>query len=159
MARTSDPWMTEEVVEGYIELAHLGLVYSAEAWDAKGALVAGHFGIFSNGHIQGISHYRDLKHPLADGIGNFLSESEIFYYWRRGIRLYDAEVAKIKGTDKVKQGVAAMPAEEFWRHLVAQNNETIQLFEGATIGQPFPVVENDFIEKFRAMKASHNYHF
>jgi Leu/Phe-tRNA-protein transferase len=159
MPRKSESWMTPEVIAGYQTLANLGLVFSVEVWDAKQNLIAGNFGVVSNGHVQGVSKFRDLKHPLAEmGVGHLASEAEYYYFWKQGITVFDVEVAKIKG-GSLKRGVGELSDLDFVALLSQQNALSISTFPGAVRGLPLPKVNSDFIARFRQMHADRQYNF
>jgi leucyl/phenylalanyl-tRNA---protein transferase len=58
----SGTWITEDMVEGYIELHRLGQAHSVEAWDGS-ELVAGIYGVDVDGAFAGESMFH--KRPDA----------------------------------------------------------------------------------------------
>ncbi len=56
-------WITDEFIDAYDELHHLGLAHSVEAWDAGGNLVGGLYGVDAGGVFCGESMF--YKTPNA----------------------------------------------------------------------------------------------
>ncbi len=154
MERDSSPWLTPEVVQGYKQLAKKGSVFSVELWDGE-RLIAGNFGIYSNGHVQGISRFRDLSHPASNGGGTLVTEAERVYLAMRGLEFQDVEVDSVNG--KAKIGVESMPRDLFAAWLKQQNSTSFSLFEGAQTNQPAPMFEFDFRSLFQEMVAARSY--
>lgn len=50
-------WITDEFIEAYSELHNEGIAHSAEAWDAKGDLVGGIYGVDAGGVFCGESMF------------------------------------------------------------------------------------------------------
>lgn len=147
---------TPQVVEGYKQLYRLGYVYSLELWSPDGELLAASFGIISNGHVQGISKYRNQANPLSDGGGHVLASAMKYYFWKRGLKVFDEEVFGVDGA-KRKNGVEAEDAQRFQNRLDQMNQQSIYIFD-STEG-PFRPMQSDFFERFLEMSESKNYSF
>ncbi len=50
-------WITEEIVDAYVELHRLGWAHSIEVWDQDGALVGGLYGVSVGGLFAGESMF------------------------------------------------------------------------------------------------------
>lgn len=50
-------WITEEIVDAYVELHNLGWAHSVEVWDQDGALVGGLYGVSVGGLFAGESMF------------------------------------------------------------------------------------------------------
>jgi leucyl/phenylalanyl-tRNA---protein transferase len=50
-------WITQGVIEGYLELHHLGFAYSIETCDENNQLIGGLYGVNINGYIGGESMF------------------------------------------------------------------------------------------------------
>ena len=62
----SSGWITEDVVEAYLELHELGYAHSIEVWDKSGALVGGLYGLELGGLFAGESMFH--KAPDASKV-------------------------------------------------------------------------------------------
>lgn len=159
MSRATEPWMTPEVVEGYKHLYRLGYIYSLELWSPDGELVAASFGVISNGHVQGISKYRNREHPLSNGGGHVLASAMKYYFWQHGLKVFDEEVFKVAGT-KAKNGVEAESYQDFQARLNKMNSEDLHFFDlQENSNGPFQPVESDFFDRFQEMSSAGNYFF
>lgn len=160
MTRAGDnsEWMTSEVVSGYKELYRFGFVYSVELWSSDGILLAGDLGIISNGHVQGVSRFRNITHVLSDGGGHVINSAMKYYFWSRGLKVFDDEVPRVAG-GIAKHGVQSESRADFAQRLKAANLTPPIYLNGAQDGQPLPSFESDFFQQFLKMRETGNYRF
>jgi leucyl/phenylalanyl-tRNA--protein transferase len=57
----SDPWITQEFVDAYLQLHRLGWAHSVEVWDIEGDLVGGLYGVAIGGLFAGESMFHDAR--------------------------------------------------------------------------------------------------
>ncbi len=56
-----DPWITDELIEAYVQLHRLGWAHSIEVWDNEGTLVGGLYGVSIGGLFAGESMFHDAR--------------------------------------------------------------------------------------------------
>jgi Leu/Phe-tRNA-protein transferase len=152
------PWLLPEVVNGYKELYQKGYVYSLEVWNREGQLIAGTFGIADRGHVEGISQFRDVTTSESNGVGHIIDAVREYYFWSRGIRIFDVEVTVVDHQFK-KQNVSAMSREAFALELRKMESEPAHRAFDGSVGQPLRSFEYDFFSVFRKMRESKSYRF
>lgn len=67
-AERDDGWITEEFVDAYTELHHLGWAHSVEVWDSEHRLVGGLYGVAIRGLFAGESMFHEARDASKVGL-------------------------------------------------------------------------------------------
>lgn len=110
----SAPWLTEEVILAFKELALLGKIYSSAVVSKDGTILAADFGFIDGIHFQGVSAYRNADSAQSGGMGMLLELEGIVRAFVLGFRSIDVEVAVYAGTGRPKPDVTPVLWKDFF---------------------------------------------
>jgi leucyl/phenylalanyl-tRNA--protein transferase len=103
-------WITEEMVEAYVELHRLGLAHSVEAWE-EDVLAGGLYGVSLGGAFFGESMYADRPDASKAAFATLVG-------WLAG-RGFDLVDAQVETGHLARFGAREIPRREFLDRLAA----------------------------------------
>lgn len=107
-AQRKTTWITETIIETWVELHHMGLAHSSEAWQG-GKLVGGTYGLTLGSYYAGESMFHTVSEASKVALIDLMKALQ-----GAGITLFDTQVL----TNYFKRyGAIEIPQEEFQKEL------------------------------------------